>query len=196
MSAEPLGRAGKRALPILCLGLAALGLLVSGCGTKNRVTFPDAVLSFIPESVVTRGISLQSGDRSANDFLEVEVAITDLGDVASIEYQLDYPADLFMWVDAREGTYLSEDGSVDTELQADQAVAGNIGVRHTRAAGSGPFEPEFAFGVLVGVGFQGIGSGEGTFAVRSIRAQRSDGSEIEGLTDFEARVIINLANAS
>lgn len=199
MSAEPYrhrGKPARPATPALILGLALCSLLPTGCGTRNRVTFPDAVLSFAPQSVVTRGLSLQSGNRSGNDFLEVEIGAAGLGDVASIEYELIYPEDLFQWVDADEGTYLSEDGRVDTELQTGEAVPGVIGVRHTREAGSGPFEPEFSSGVTAGFGFQGIGSGQGTFALRDIRALRSDGSEIEGIEEVEAVVLIDLANAS
>lgn len=198
MSSEPLvrpWRLARRAVPTLMIAL--MGFPLTGCDTTNRITFPDAVLSFSPQSVViTRGVSLLAGSRSGNDFLEVDIGATELGDIASIEYQLVYPMDLFEWVDVREGTYLSEDGSVDTELQAGEAVAGSIAVRHAREAGSGPFEPEFAFGVLSGFGFQGIGSGRGTFAIRDVRALRSDGSEIEGLDDFEATVVIDLSNAS
>lgn len=199
MPAEPRRHGRKTVRPSArasTLGLALSSLLLAGCDTTNRITAIDAVLSFAPQSVVTRGLSLQSGNRSANDFLEVEIGASELGDVASIEYELIYPADLFEWIDTEEGTYLSEDGRVDTELQAGEAVPGAIGVRHTRAAGSGPFEPEFFFGVTAGFGFQGIGTGQGTFALRNIRALRSDGSEIEGIEEVEAVVLIDLANAS
>ena len=176
--------------------LAGLSLSITGCDTTNRIFRPDPVLSFTPQTVVTRGLRFQTGSGSGNVVLEIEVVSVALGDVASLSYDFVYPNDLFRHTGVEEASYLSEDGDVDTRLQVTEPMPGVLHVDHAREPGSGPFEPEFADGVTLRATFEGIGSGQGIFALRNIRGFRSDGSEIEDIDEIEARVIIDLANAA
>lgn len=180
----------------LLVVVSGLSLPVTGCDTKNRISSPDPVLAFIPQSTVTRGLRFNSSPRSGNVFLEIEVSSVGLGDVASLSYDFVYPNDLFRHTGVEEGTYLSEDGDVDTLLQVTEPMPGVLHVEHAREPGSGPLEQEFPDGVTLLAGFEGIASGQGTFALRNIRGFRSDGSEIEDIDEIEARVILDLSNAA
>jgi hypothetical protein len=187
-------RLARRVVPVLMIALTSFPL--TGCDTTNRISRPDPVLSFSPQSVVTRGLRFQTGSGSGNVVLEIEVVSVALGDVASLSYDFVYPTDLFRHTGVEEASYLSEDGDVDTRLQVTEPMPGVLQVDHAREPGSGPFEPELADGVTLRATFEGIGTGQGTFALRNIRAFRSDGSEIEDVDEIEARVIIDLANAA
>lgn len=180
----------------LLVAAAGLSLPMTGCDTTNRISSPDPVLAFIPQSVVTRGLRFNTSPRSGNLFLEVEVSSVALGDVASLMYDFAYPNDLFRHTGVEEGPYLSEDGDVDTRLQVTEPVPGVLHVEQAREPGSGPLEQEFPDGIILLAGFEGIATGQGTFALRNIRGFRSDGSEIEDIDEIEARVIIDLSNAA
>ena len=138
----------------LALGVALLlgsGWVSTGCGGggggggPTSPPPPSTGITFSSDSGGgSNSISLSSGGGSGSVFI-LDVEASNVTDLYGVSFTLHYPAQLLAYSrnSESEGTFLSEGGSVDTDLQASERQAGEVTVGISRlgevsgASGSG-----------------------------------------------------------
>ncbi len=140
---------------ILALGVVLLlgsGWVSTGCGgggggggPTSPPPPPSSGISFNPDSGGgSNSISLSSGGGSGSLFI-LDVDASSVTDLYGVSFILHYPNDLLAYSrnSESEGTFLSENGTVATDLQASERQAGEVTVGISRlgevpgATGSG-----------------------------------------------------------
>lgn len=132
--------------------LSATGWVSIGCGGgggggggPTEPPPPSSSISFSPSgSAGANSISLSSGGGSGSTFI-LDVDAQSVTDLYGVSFILTYPDNLlgFTRDSEEEGSFLSESGSVDTDLQVRERTAGEVVVGISRlgevpgASGSG-----------------------------------------------------------
>lgn len=134
---------------VILMAFSWLGTGCSGGGggptSPPPPTVPPSGISFSPDSSAgPNSIYLSSGGGSGSTFI-LDVDTQSVTDLYGVSFLLTYPDNLisFRKNSELEGTFLSESGSVDTDLQVSQRQPGEITVGISRlgevpgATGSG-----------------------------------------------------------
>ena len=97
-------------------------------------TVPPSGITFSPDSSAgSNSIALSSGGGSGNVFI-LDVDAQSVTDLYGVSFLLTYPNDLLSYSknSESEGTFLSESGDVDTDLQVSQRQPGELTVGISR----------------------------------------------------------------
>jgi len=132
--------------------LAGSGWLSTGCGggggggpTSPPPTVPPSGISFTPDSSAgANSIYLSSGGGSGSVFI-LDVDAQSVTDLYGVSFLLSYPDNLLSYTknSESEGSFLSDGGDIDTDLQVNQRRPGEVTVGISRfgevpgASGSG-----------------------------------------------------------
>ena len=138
---------------LMVVVLTATGWVSTGCGggggggggSPTEPPPPSSGISFSADSSAgANSIYLSSGGGSGSVFI-LDVDAQSVTDLYGVSFVLTYPDNLLSFTrdSQEEGSFLSESGSVDTDLQVSQRTAGEVVVGISRlgevpgAAGSG-----------------------------------------------------------
>lgn len=131
---------------LLFFGWVSTGCGGGGGGGPTAPPPPTSGISFSPDSSSgSNSIRLSSGGGSGSTFI-LDVDAQSVTDLYGVSFVLHYPATLLAYSNnsETEGTFLSESGAVNTDLQVNERRAGEVTVGISRlgevpgASGSGP----------------------------------------------------------
>jgi len=155
--------------------------LAAGCGGDGSSggggpTAPQPMVLFTPDSAPTSAsISMRSGAGTTSTLLALEILATDVADVRTVDFTLDYPGNLLQFTTFRQGTFLGSDASVIlTNASSGSFTALITSAGALGAAGSG---------VIVTFELQTLAAGNGRIDFVDPEAGDSSGLEIEDV-DF------------
>lgn len=148
-----LRRATLVAAAVMLLGSGWLGIGCGGGGgggggptTPPNPIPPPSNITFTPDSSGgSNSISLSTGSGGSGSVFVLDVDAQSVTDLYGVSFVLEYPSDLLKFTrnSESEGTFLSEGGQVDTDLQVSERTSGEVVVGITRlgivpgASGSG-----------------------------------------------------------
>lgn len=147
--------------------LTASGWVSTGCGggggggpTSPPPIDPPSSISFSADGAAgANSISLSSGGGSSSTFI-LDVDAQSVTDLYGVSFILEFPNDLLSFVrnSETEGTFLSENGAVDTDVQASLRKAGEVTVGISRL---GEVPGASGSGMLLSLEFSRNGAGSG-----------------------------------
>lgn len=155
--------------------------LVAGCdgggGSSSGTgpTAPQPMILFTPDgSPTSPSISMRAGSGTTATVLALEIRATDVVDVRTVDFTLDYPGQLLQFTGFRQGSFLGTDASVVLA----GASNGSFTVFITSAGSLGAS----GGGVIVIFEFQALASGSGRIDFVAPEAGDSSGLEIEEMS--------------
>ncbi len=181
-SGAPSGSHGFQPVVVILLALvAACG--GSGGSSSDGPTAPQPMLVFTPDnSPSSPSISMRSGSGTTTTVLALDIQATDVVDVQTVDFTLDYPANLLDFMGFRQGSFLGTDASV----VLDQVGSGSFTALITTAAAGGAT----GGGIIVTFEFQAIAGGNGRIDFVAPEATDRFGDEIEEMSWISGTVQI------
>lgn len=128
------------------------------------MTLPQAIASYVPSFAPPPAVRIPLGPDTLDRHIQILIEINDIPLVHGIEFHLAFPADQLRFDGVTEGTWLSEDGHVDTFLDVSETSPGVLVARHGRPASEPPVDSDDVSVGLFALEFTLIGSGEGTLS--------------------------------
>ena len=129
----------QRTRPMLAFAFAAsLAVAWTGCGSSGGVIATTIILTYAPDpGIGLATVTTATGAGSTNSIAEVEVYITDVLDVLTASFTLDFDATSVAFLDFdTSGSYLGSDG-VTIQPIVQQVQSGQLTVGLTRLGANG-----------------------------------------------------------
>jgi hypothetical protein len=184
----------RRVAARLLLALAVAAHL--GCGggggggggpTNPSTPTPPATITFTPSG--TGGANSLALTRISSDqtSLVLSLEATSVTDLYGVAFDLRFPAAALAFDEAIEGTFLDQNGSVDTSLQVAESPSGTLVIGLSRL---GQVSGRTGTGSLLRLEFNRRSAGSGDFVFADNQAFNAAGSAIAGVQWSAGRVVV------
>lgn len=183
-------------LLLVALALAALASLRCGGGggggggggpTNPPTPTPIPAITFTPSGTGganSLALTLVSSDQSS---IVLSLEVTSIDDLYGLAFDLRFPAAALEFDQATEGTFLDQNGTVDTSLQVVESPSGTLVVGLTRL---GQVTGRSGTGTLLRLEFDRRAAGSGDLVFADNQAFNTLGSAITGVEWSGGRVVV------
>jgi hypothetical protein len=158
-----------------------------GGPTGPATPTPPAAITFTPSG--TGGVNSLALTRVSSDATSIVLSLeaTSVTDLYGVAFDLRYPAAALAFDDATEGTFLDQNGAVDTSLQVAESPSGTVVVGLSRL---GQVAGRTGTGSLLRLEFTRRAAGSGDLTFADNQAFNANGTVIAGVQWSAGRVVV------